>query len=227
MDARFAWLEEAFGRDVPRKARMILPTPEFFPDPYEGVPDDVPTMLTRVAGYMGVNPNRFRLTLYSQDQPGMFVQGLHTTSDAAGWYVQSAGTDADGNTYAMIGLESRQLADPMALVATLAHEISHELLLGEERISADEEDHEPLTDLLTVFLGLGIFTANATITDRGWTDGRMSGWQTGRHGYLDQGMNGYALAKFAWARGERWPAWMGHVRPDVRVFLKKSLKAMD
>lgn len=33
-----------------------------------------------------------------------------------------------------------------------------------------------------------------------------------------------SLAKFAMARGETSPAWMKHVRPDVRVILKQSLR---
>ena len=55
----------------------------------------------------------------------------------------------------VISLESSQLTDPMSLVATVAHELGHVRLLGEARIHGGFEDHEPLTDLLTVFFGLG------------------------------------------------------------------------
>jgi hypothetical protein len=53
----------------------------------------------------------------------------------------------------VIGIRDDQAARPTALVATVAHELGHVLLLGEGRISAQQQDHEPLTDLLTVFFG--------------------------------------------------------------------------
>jgi len=48
----------------------------------------------------------------------------------------------------------------MGLIGTTAHEVAHVLLLADGRISREEPDMEPFTDLLTVYLGLGIFTAN-------------------------------------------------------------------
>jgi hypothetical protein len=47
------------------------------------------------------------------------------------------------------------------LVATLAHELGHIILLRPGLIKRTKEDMEPLNDLLTIFLGFGIFTANA------------------------------------------------------------------
>jgi hypothetical protein len=37
-------------------------------------------------------------------------------------------------------------------VATVAHELGHARLLGEERVTGDRPDGEPLTDLATVYL---------------------------------------------------------------------------
>ena len=84
---------------------------------------------------------------------------------------------------AAIGVEYKQLNDPLGLVATLAHEIGHEILLGEGRVSRDQPDHEPLT-LLTVFMGMGShFTANATSSRQGLAWRRLvrmvwPGWDT-------------------------------------------------
>lgn len=225
VDGRFRWLQDQLGHDVPSKVPVVLPTPEFFPDVYKGHPDDARMMLVRVAGYMNVDPDRFKLFLYSEsDKDSKLFVGRSSTSGTAGLYVREAGNDADGNPRAAIGIESSQLADPVRLVATLAHEIGHEILLGQKRISADEQDHEPLTDLLTVFLGLGIFGANATIRDRGWTQGGWTGWRTDRVGYLDQRTFGYALARFARERNETRPGWMKYVRADVRAPLKSGLR---
>ena len=92
------------------------------------------------------------------------------------------------------------LSDPFSVVATLAHEIGHVILLGQGRVGPDDFDHEELTDLLTVFLGLGIFPANSISMESNWNSGQMSGWSVGRQGYLTINMYGYALALFALAR---------------------------
>ena len=225
LDERFGWLEAQFGRERMLGARVILPTAEFFPDPYEGRPEDVQVMMERVAGYMNVDAGRLELVLFSNDH-GMpqTGPGPRITSGPAGLYMRGDDDGGDAAERTRIGIEVGQLADPMTLVATLAHEIGHELLLGEGRVSGDEADHEPLTDLLTVFLGMGVFTGNSTLQDRGWSDGLWAGWQTRRLGYLDQRTFGYALARFAWARGEGAPDWIKHVRPDVRAPMKQGLK---
>ena len=114
-------------------------------------------------------------------------------------------------------IEVDNLNDPLALVATMAHELAHVHLLGHGRISAEEDDHEPLTDLLTVFLGLGVFTANSVIREKYRDDGVISSWSIRRRGYLTMPKFGYSLARFASLRGEEEPEWAGHLRPDVRA----------
>jgi len=74
------------------------------------------------------------------------------------------------------------LLDPMSLVATMAHELGHVILLGGNLLTHDTPDQEPMTDLLTGFTGLGIFTANSAARfmqfqdDRRAPDGRPNGW---------------------------------------------------
>jgi hypothetical protein len=50
-------------------------------------------------------------------------------------------------------VEAANLDDPLAMVATAAHELGHVRRLGHGWLSDEAADHEPLTDLLTVFLG--------------------------------------------------------------------------
>jgi hypothetical protein len=222
VDGRFEWLGDELGDHVPRSRRVILPTAEFFPDPYDGTPNDAVALLTRVAEYMHVDPDRFRLFMFGDhEEPDRRVVSL---GDAAGLYVQDGEEDEYGNPRASIGIAYNQLDKPMALVATIAHEIGHEILLGQGRLSREQPDHEPLTDLITVFLGLGIFGANASIFDKGWSSGTWSGWRTSKLGYLDQRTWGYALAKYAHHRAETHPAWLKHLRPDIKAIVKQGLR---
>ena len=56
IEQRMAWLTEEFGCKRVQSVRVILPTPEFFPDPYNGTREDALRMLERVCGYMGIEP---------------------------------------------------------------------------------------------------------------------------------------------------------------------------
>ncbi|MFE6000657.1 hypothetical protein ACFQ6C_27955 [Streptomyces sp. NPDC056454] len=64
----------------------------------------------------------------------------------------------------MIELDLRGAGQPAVLTAIIAHELGHVRLLDEDRVQGLDVDHERLTDLVTVFLGMGFFTANAAYT---------------------------------------------------------------
>jgi hypothetical protein len=83
-------------------------------------------------------------------------------------------------------------------------------------------DHEPMTDLLTVFLGLGVFTANSAGRFKQFQDDRSQGWSMQRMGYLPEEVFGYALARFTVERGEDKPEWLRHLSTNVRAYFKRS-----
>lgn len=61
------------------------------------------------------------------------------------------------------------------------------LLPGDVRTSRDRQDHEPLTDLWTVYFGLGIFAANAAFEyGRREQRGDYSYRRSSRLGYLTE-----------------------------------------
>jgi hypothetical protein len=95
-------------------------------------------------------------------------------------------------------------------------------------VTGDRPDAEPLTDLATVYLGMGIFTANAAFE---FTAGRgpgyyarTGGWSSSRTGYLTEQMFGYALACLAVQRGERQPPWTGYLDTNPRGYMKQGLR---
>jgi hypothetical protein len=154
---------------------------------------------------MGIDPDTVQFTLVDDEQ----------MPDAAGLYYQ--------RERSVIDIARGQLADPSGLIATLAHELAHELLLKGGHLTSDTEDHEQVTDLLPVFLGVGVFGANATVRDTSWSSGTMSGWSIRRQGYLSSLQLGYALAVFAFVRGEHHPKWVKHLRPDAGETMKAAL----
>ena len=215
---RWDWLAGQFGRDRPRTAPVVLPTDEFFPDQYDATIEAAEVLFDRVCGYLGVLAGQVRLDFYAEDSPVQDRRGL--VAGTRGVYTNEDGTQT-------VWLEVKNLNDPLALAATAAHELGHVLLLGDGRLTGDEDDHEPLTDLLTVYLGLGVITANAVVRDKAWTDGGMSYFSISRGGYLSMPTYGYALALFARARGEEKPDWAKRLRPDVLDAFRKSLRYLS
>ena len=207
IDERWRWLEQQFGANRLRKTTVVLPRPEYFPDPFHGTEEDARRMLDRVCGYMDINPATIELSLYVEGQ----------RQQTAGRY------HAEGGKF-RICIEVSNLADPLAMVATLAHELGHIQLLGHGRLSDEDEDHEPLADLLTVFFGMGIFTANSVLSEHYWNEGNASGWSMGRRGYLGMTDYGYAFARFAQSRQEDGFEWSQELRLDVRSAFQQAMQ---
>jgi hypothetical protein len=209
VERRMGWLADRFGLDRLRAAPVILPTDEHFPDPYDGDEASARVSFRRMCGYMGVDPEAVTLELVpDDDMPG-----------AAGLYQM--------RERSVICVAESQLAQPARLLATYAHELAHELLLKGGHLTDEVVDHELVTDLLPVFLGTGVFIANATVESRSWTVGQMHYHSYSRQGYLTSQTLGYALSLFAYARGEAKPPWAAHLRPDAAVPLKKGLRFLN
>jgi hypothetical protein len=165
---------------------------------------------------MDVDPDRVELEHYRDDAEPELAAHVPLNSSWQG----AAGHHRMRDGRSIIGVKDEQAATPMALVATIGHELGHVHLLADGRISARRRDHEPLTDLLTVFFGLGVFAANSAFE----FSRNASGYRTSRLGYLTEPMFGYALARYAWLRGETDPPWARHLDTNPRAFLKQGLR---
>lgn len=217
IESRIAWLIREFGWDRICCAPVVLPNDDCFPDAYDGSSEAARAMLDRICGYMEVDPSRVMLDFYAgRGEIGFGTRLVGSEPDAAGLYDESGGR-------VTVWLEVANLADPVLTAATLVHEVGHAILLGEKRISPDAPDHEPLTDLLSVFLGLGILASNAAVRSHNSHVGNWEAWSVSRLGYLDMTTYGYALALFAWLRDEDNPRWAKWLRPDVRAPFHQGL----
>src|SRR4051812_35971656 len=134
INARFAWLQEQFGYDAPAKARVVLPTLEFFPDRYDGREEDVAAMFARIASYMNIDPERFGLFFYAAGGVLPTGIGLHQGRSSVGLYIREAVDGSGAPPRPVIGIETSHLNDPVSVAATIAHELAHDLLLGAGRL---------------------------------------------------------------------------------------------
>jgi hypothetical protein len=209
-ETRMRWLADRLGLDRLRRAEVILPNDHFFPDPYRGTAEDVRRMMNRLCAYMGIDPGTVELLV----SPDVVMPA------AAGMYHRRE------RLRAVIRIAESQLADPPALAATLAHELAHEILLGGGLLDEAAADHEWVTDLLPVYLGVGVFAANDTIREADYHEGRESWWEMSRQGYLPSRIFGYAMALFALMRGEHDPVWAKHLRLDAASACRDGLRYM-
>jgi HEAT repeat protein len=197
IECRLRWLGGAFGPKRLLDARVIEPTLAFFPEPYDESREAAQVVFGQVCDYMSVPRERVRLEFLDDEKAWQL--GDYTRSEQE-----------------RIRLHERTFAEPMQLAATCAHELAHVLLLGDERISEQAADHEPTTDLLMVYLGLGVIAANAAVQS-------APGGHAYRQGYMYEREFGYALALFAWLRGENKPTWAAELRPTARRVMNDGL----
>lgn len=220
----FQRLEKMLGRRRMLEARVVLPTAEDFPDPYDKTPTAVEKLFQRVCTYMQVDRTTIELEIFPDETEELRKTLPHWRGDskeAAGLYTHDGGA-GEAAKRMVVAIKSSQLQDPLVLVATVAHELGHAILLGSGLLNPKTDDHEPLTDLLTIFLGLGVFTANSAARFTQYQDERQVGWSMQRLGYLPEEVHGYALAKFSLERGEAKNEWEKHLSTNVRSYYKRS-----
>ncbi len=192
IEQRMNWLVGQFGWEQFAEFEVLLPIEEHFPVAYDGSEEAVRELFAQVCEYMKINPGTVELKFYSEGRaPFLFGGG---GSGTAGLYDHQEGQTT-------IGLEMSNLDDPISVAATFAHELCHMHLLGGNRLSRDETDHEAVTDLAAICLGMGVLIANASLRDHTTHRGNWSWWKISRQGYLTDPVLAYALALYAWAPG--------------------------
>lgn len=224
VDAAFGWLIEEMGLDTLRSIVAVLPTEEYFPDAFDGSEVSIRKMVERVCEYMDVEPASIDLRFYQ----GGRADRLHPLAADGSGGCGAAGTyrSGEGNRH-IISLDRDHAANPELLVATIAHELAHVILLGEERLDPEDPDQEQMTDLLTVFYGFGIFNANSSFVFEQWTNSQYQGWQAGSAGYLSEEEFGYALALFAYVKGDSAATWKSFLKTNIRSHFKSALKYIE
>lgn len=233
VDEGFVRLEKLLGKRRMLDARVILPSAEDFPDRYDRTAEAAESLFSRVCTYMDVDRDSIEFEIFPDEVDGLkeVLPYWRGNSDrcAAGLYIHGQEEESHHlqsvvqSKRMVVAIRSSQLRDPLPLIATMAHELGHVILLGGKLLDPKTPDHEPLTDLLTVFLGFGVFTANSAGRFKQYTEGHSQGWSMQRLGYLPEEVYGYALAKFVIERGERKVHWEKLLSTNVKAYFKSSL----
>ncbi len=215
---KLGWLEQEFGAERLREAPIVEPTPQFFPDPYDGTPAAAERLFHRVCGYMAVDPAIVELEVFDESNRPWFV------NDRGDYLPGAAGTFEGSGERFLIRMERSELHRPMDCVGTFAHELAHLRLLGEGRSDPDAFDNELLTDLTALFFGFGTFLISSP---RHWHS-QLSCWpgtDVRRPEYMTLPMFAWALALVARKRGEPDPpSWLRHLGRDARAEYRAAMR---
>ena len=125
-----AWLVRSFGEARLRSTTVITPTAEFLPVDWNATHEEVLPSDEKISALMGLDFNEIALEYYEGDDRASDL-GL-ASSTPAGTYQESEGKF-------LISYNEEQLADPLNLCATLAHEYAHIHLIGHKRISGTKK----------------------------------------------------------------------------------------
>jgi len=214
------WLRQRSGK-APLERDPLTPASQLLPTDWDGSYESAGDLFERLCHYMLVDPARVKLGYYSGDIPldGMGIPYEHSYAGPAGLFSQGR----DGRM--QIAVDDAGLNHPPTLVATMCHELAHVHLHAAKQVPAEsEEEEECLTDLLTVYMGAGIFTANAAFRFDKWGEASTGhGWRASRQGYLSETLLAYSLACYGWLRGETSPAWGKHLQGNVLYYFEDSV----
>jgi hypothetical protein len=219
----FEWLlQQTGGMEAFRQRRMILPTPQFFPHDGSRGQAFAEMLFQQVKAHVGMTDWPCQL-LCQEEDPDPKVAQYAYVKDAPS---SPAGTfrslKEDG---ALITYNPAQLRDPMALVATFAHELAHyRMVTFTEPPPGGWEVKEPATDLAAVFMGFGIFLANSRFHFSHFSDGKSSGWQWRQQGYISDVEVLHAHAIFSILQDVGRDETLPHLKSALRGIYKRVHK---
>jgi hypothetical protein len=226
LQSNFDWLESAFGEETSFKnRRLVLPDKNTFRTGGKSGHELAEHVLHQVLELGGISDLNIEL---HADEPNPEYIGDNLARPvhpdrAAGTYQRTI------KNRRIITYDPELLKQPMRLVAVLAHEASH-ALLDNDRIElpiADELELEFLTDLTAVFLGYGVFMANAAFEYQQFQDGAVSGWSYNRLGYLPQNQLIFSTAIFAQRLKISDEEVEQHLRSGLAATYRRALRELN
>ncbi len=216
-----AWIERTINRliSIYGKARFLntrtlLPDDQGFPHPYTNSEEFATQVFEKICAIMDIDPDNIDLEFgeteidldASSDEYGSrYIPGSYTPE-----YDQLVTLNLD----LVYGFEQ--------LVAVVAHELSHVSLDREvpEEIDHSEDDYEATVDIVSIFLGFGLFMARVNTA-------YFSLNRSMNLGYLSPPVICYALAFISWKRREDISTWKRYLSEDTITLITISSHAIQ
>ena len=220
------WLLTHFGGDdFYRLTQLVLPTRDFFPMQLDSNDDAAEKTFEQVKQL--ANLQNWPCVLQKQQAdvdvkvaPTLVVQNVK--QGPAGTFSVS------NNQEVVITYNPNIVAKPVQMVATFAHELAHYLTgTCKTEPPGGWDNWEFATDIAAIFMGFGLFQANAAFNFSQYGDVDAQGWQFNRSGYLSESEHIYSLAIFLGLKGIAVDKALPHLKPGLRKLLKKAAKEVS
>lgn len=222
----FKWFELAFDTNL-KEQEIFTSSNDFLDFEYQGSEDDVLSIVDLIGDKMQVSSSS-SISIYFYDE----FQQLEFTDEGTYANYEEGTQLTDGQFSKLvdgiyeIGIERSLLNNLDRLIATIAHEVAHIKLIGEERI---EENDEPLTDITASLFGFAIFLANSSISKMTtWNGNTHTGWKiSGASGYLHHKMYAFLLGYWLVQKGMTSDKWFDYMDKEILNDVKKTIKYLE
>ncbi|WP_166823620.1 HEAT repeat domain-containing protein [Thalassoroseus pseudoceratinae] len=223
IELRMAWLGEQLGWDTLRDAKTVLPTGDFFPLPYDGSESAAQTIYSRVCEYARQDAKELPVTFFDDqaDPSERLVFGPDFLTTTHGLLACDPGSSSHS---ARLYIGQSVMGNLEALIAFFARGIAGYRLVRDRRISQMSEDFHQIVELMPIWFGLGIFTANTVLVESSGQSATGVGGSLNARSTLQARHFGYALALASWMTGETQPSWSRHLRRDAEATCVDGLK---
>ena len=220
----FEWLlKNTGGFKVFSETVLVQPSSQFFPQHGMTGPELAEALFLQVKEYAGMSDWPCKLEAQDED-PNPVVAPTLVVQDAPSAPAGTFSAMAEG---VVITYNPGSISDPMSLIATFAHELSHYLTGSfSEEPPGGWENWEYAVDVTSVFLGFGIFAANSVVTFSQYAAFDSQGWRTSRSGYLSEAEVIHALGIFAALGGISQSEILEHLKPYLRGLYKRACREL-
>lgn len=220
IEEKLTFLKDSIGLE--KILKMTTISPETFLSNYEFKKNesDAYYILDYIKTTMNLGDVPIELKFFS-DQPIHQKDGsiLTTPADNFGRWKSAAGTYQKVNNKIIISIEKSQLKKTESLIATISHELAHQKLLGEKRITTNDEH---LTDLVAIVYGFGIFIGNSKFVFQSGIDNGF-GWKMTNQGYLPEQLIAYTMATLSLKKKEKDTRYVEQLNSSLRAYFKQSI----
>jgi len=217
----FAWLARQFGHSRGLGAiELVLPRPGYFTVDGEQGHALAERIFAQVSAYCLMSD--WDVELIADDNP----LARHDTVGLGTAQKYALGSFGSDGRRIQITYVPALLRRPEQLIATFAHELAHYLLAAAEYPICAEDERECLTDLTAVFMGFGVFLANARFSHETYDDGMRQGWRIGHSGYLPERDLVYALALFLRAKQLGADEACACLKPHLARLLRRAMQQL-
>lgn len=223
----YRWAIDQLGADGFFQDRpLVLPTADWFTTAEGAAPDERARILFEdVKRLTGLEAWPCRLIAQDPDPNPVIGEAFvvqNTPRGPGGTFCVETDDETPTITY-----QPAFLARPEKLIRVFAHELAHYLMATTPKPPpGGDEAMEHATDIVTIFLGFGVFVANTAFNFAQHQDVMTPGWSVERLGYVSEDEAILAIALFLIHTRRAPMATRPHLKPGLQKRLERVYRAL-